>query len=178
MISSRNTGLLALLAVLGAPACAATPPSDTGEMPPEILLKGVGFRFFRGSELRAVGRAEKATFKKDTGDGTAQGVRARFLPSESRSELEIVTRELTGNVRTQQAVATGGVRLSETGGAAGVTRSARLDGLIRKAEGDDPVDVVGAGYRMHAESGFALDFATPGGLTLLGPVDTRIGGLR
>jgi len=104
-------------------------------------------------------------------------VRARFLASPDRSEIEVVTKELSGNIRTQQATARGGVRLAQTAGAAGITDSAKVDGTARLASGEDPVDVVGDGYRIHAERGFALDFNDPGKLSLLGPIETTLGGL-
>lgn len=158
--------------------CIARPPSDIGEAPPEILLEGVGFKFFRGTDLRAVGRASQATFLRDTGDGMAQNVRMRLLADPERPEIEIVTSNVTGNVRTQQATATGGVRAAEAGGAAGLTATARLDGVGRSATGDDPVDIAGAGYHVHADKGFLLNFAAPGGLALQGPVETRLGETR
>ncbi|MBI5545764.1 MAG: hypothetical protein HY901_17890 [Deltaproteobacteria bacterium] len=144
-------------------------------MPPEIQLEGVGLKFFRGNELRAIARAQHATFLRNTGDGTAQSVRMRLLPASGRGEIEIVAREIQGNVRRQEATAQGGVRLAETGGAAGVTEVARLFSHERRVTGDRPVDLVAGGSRIHAAAGFSLDISTPGALALEGPIDTTIG---
>jgi lipopolysaccharide export system protein LptC len=160
-------------------ACTAHPPADLGEAPPEIQLEGVGFKFFRGNELRAVGKAVRATFMRDTGDGTAQNVRMRILPSPERGEIDVSATQVAGSVRTEQADARGGVRIADANGAVGLTDSAHLDGPAHKATGEEPVSIVGPGYRMHARSGFWLDMSEPGALSLKGPIDTTItGGVR
>jgi hypothetical protein len=74
-------------------------------------------------------------------------------------------------------VAKGGVRVAEADGAAGVTSTAQLAGAEHHAWGEEPVDIVGEGYRIRAEHGFALDFSSPGNLELKGPIDTTVGGV-
>lgn len=158
--------------------CTPRPPAPQEETSPEIQLEGVGVRFFRGDELRAVARAAHATFRRGNSDLTAQTVRLRFLPTGERPEVEVCAREAEGNLKSQNAEAKGAVRIAETAGAAGVTEAASLDGKARRAAGTLPVDILGDGYRIRAEKGFALDFAAPGALSLQGPVDTTlVGGL-
>jgi hypothetical protein len=173
---------IGLWAIFGAlPACAGGPPVDLGEAPPEIQLEGVGFKFFRENELRAVGKASHATFMRDTGDGSAQSVRMRLLASADatdRSEVELAAREIHGNIRTQQVAAQGGVRIAEAGGAAGVTNTASLDGPAHLVTGKDPVDISGVGYHVHSDRGFRLDISGPGSLALSGPIDSTVGGWR
>jgi hypothetical protein len=103
----------------------------------------------------------------------------RFLAaSTDRSEVELSAREIHGNIRTQQVAAQGGVRIAEAGGAAGVTETASLDGPAHLVTGGDPVDITGAGWRVHAQRGFRLDIAGAGSLALSGPIDTVVGGGR
>jgi hypothetical protein len=154
------------------------PPPVQEETSPEIQLEGVGVRFFRGNELRAVARAAHATFRRGNGDLAAQSVRLRFLAASDRPEIEVAAREADGNLHSQEAQAKGGVRIAETAGAAGVTEAASLDAKARRVSGTLPVDLVGQGYRIRAEKGFVLDFSTPGALALQGPIDTTVGGLR
>jgi hypothetical protein len=159
--------------------CYARSSADLEESPPEIQLEGVGLRFFRGNELRAVGRAQRATFLRNTADGTAQAVKVHFLASQDRPEIDLVAREVRGNTRTQDAIASGGVRLSRADGAVGTTERAHLAGAQKRADGELPVDVVGEGYRVHAVSGFTMDISVPGSLALRGPVETHlVGGAR
>jgi len=167
-----------VLACVTGLCCASPTPGDFGEAPPEILLEGVGFKFFRENELRAVGKATQATFMRDTADGSAQSVRMRFLATTDRSEVELTAHEVHGNIRTQQAEATGGVRIAEAGGAIGTTESAKLDGPARRVTGEKPVDIVGAGFRVHGDNGLLMSIAEPGSLALKGPTDTILGGLR
>jgi len=158
-------------------ACTARPPSDLGDNPPEIQLEGVGVKYFRGNELRAVVRAQQATLRRGSGDLTAQSARLRFLAQSDRPEIEVAAREAQGNLNSQQVVARGGVRIAEAGGAAGVTEAAALDAKAHRVSGDQPVDLVGAGYRIRSQKGFVLDFSAPGALALEGPIDTTVGGL-
>ncbi|MGC4121855.1 MAG: hypothetical protein QM765_46205 [Myxococcales bacterium] len=158
--------------------CDVRPPPVQEESNPEIQLEGVGLRFFRGNELRAVGRAAQATFRRSNGDLTAQSVRLRFLAALDRPEVEVAAREATGNLYSHVADAKGGVRIAQTAGAAGATEAASLDGKAQRASGTLPVDIVDEVYRIHAATGFVLNLANPGSLLLHGPVQTTVGGLR
>lgn len=137
----------------------------------------MGVKYFHGSELRAVVRAAQATLRRSSGDVTAQSARLRFLSATDQPEIEVAAREAEGNLHSQLVKAKGGVRIAETGGAAGVTEAASLDAKARRATGSQPVDLVGAGYRIRSQQGFVLEFSAPGSLALEGPIDTTVGGL-
>jgi hypothetical protein len=139
-------------------------------------MGGVGFKFYRGNELRAVGRAHTVTFKRDTGAGTADSVSTRVLAAPGRQDVDIDARRAEGNIRSQEATASGGVHVVEAGGMSGATESARLDGRTRSSTGDEPVEIVGDGYRILSQHGFRLNLAPPGALELIGPTNTILGG--
>jgi hypothetical protein len=172
----KNFAITATCLLGCALAGCTAPPADTGATPPEIILEGVGFRFFRGSELRARGQANVATFRRDTGDVTAHRVRLVVDRDGQGDTVRFDAVSASGNVHTQLAAAAGGVHLADAQGTRGTTERARLDGKAGRVDGRDPVDVVGSGFRMHGENGFVLDLVGEDGLLLKGPVTTLVRG--
>jgi lipopolysaccharide export system protein LptC len=158
--------------------CAAKPPVDPGEAPPAIDLGGVGFRFWQGSTLQAVGQAKTAKFLRDTGDLQAHDFRLKVLRSSEEGDVDLEALTVDGNIHTLQAKAQGGVRVSDATGSTGQTARAHLDGRAHVATGDDPVDVTGPDYRIRASAGFQLGLVSPSQLALKGPIVTTIGGKR
>lgn len=165
-----------LAAALMAAGCSARPAVDAGVAPPEIVLEGVGFKFFRGSELRATGKANVATFRRDSGDVSAYRVKLNVRKAEGVQAVTLDAVSASGNVHTQLADAAGGVHLADSSDSRGTTERAHLDGKAGLVSGQDPVDVVGQGFRMHGENGFVLDLVRTDGLSLKGPVTTLVRG--
>jgi hypothetical protein len=158
------------------PACAASilflsgcnggaPPARPP--PPEVTLERVAFRAWRGPELRASGTADRATYRKDSGEVVAAGAHA-VVPRPGVPDLAVSAPELLGDLGARSWKARGGVVLTR-GDATARTPSARWtesDGIVR---GDEPVEVTGPSYRL-AGPAFTADPAT-------GDVEIR-GGVR
>ena len=160
-----------LIALAG---CAPPPLSTAGKAPPELELEGAGLRFFRGSELRAVGRSKAATFERETGDLTAQELNLRLVATASRADIDVRAALGKGNVRSQEADFSGAVKLSEAGAAVAITDRAHLVGREQLASGADPVDVFGTGYHVRANGGFRMEMTEPGHVELFGPTTTWV----
>ena len=174
MKSRTWTALGLALALAG---CTAQAPADTGKAPPELVLQGVGFKFFRGSELTTVGHARSASFRSDTGDLGANRVKLRFLrPPENDMILEAGT--ASGNIRTKQADAENGVLLVDAEGTTVRTTKSHIDGNTRLATATDPVEVTGAGFRSQASGGFALELGGSRTLVFHGPVTSTLEDMR
>ncbi|MFN7133367.1 MAG: hypothetical protein ACK4N5_14910, partial [Myxococcales bacterium] len=147
-----------------------------GESPPELILEGVGMRLYRGSELRAIGSAQQASFRQAEGDVTAERGELRVLDrsdaSREAAQTVVRARSVTGNLREQQADATGAVEIEDADGTRGATTRAHFDGVQKRASGSEPVSVVGRDERFttDAEGGFNLDLRKGGKLSFVGPV--------
>jgi hypothetical protein len=148
----------------------AQPPNEPE--PPELELQGVGFRFFRGEELRVVGRARAGTFRNDSSQVTAERVRLKFIRPDG--DLRVEAGSATGDLRSQLARASGGVRFFGADGTRAFTPRALIDGKEQRALGNDPAELVGNGLRSRSVYGFILDFAHPGALSFIGPTTTRL----
>ncbi len=168
----RSYGVPSLLIALA--GCAQQPTTAAGKAPPELELEGAGLRFFRGSELRAVGRAKAATFERETGDLRAQALDLRLVATASRTDVDLRAALGRGNVRSQEADFSGAVKLSQAGAVVAVTDRAHLAGREQLASGADPVDVFGSGYRVRADGGFRMEMAQPGHVELFGPTKTWV----
>jgi hypothetical protein len=140
--------------------------------PPEVTLENVTFRAWRGPELRASGTADRATYRKDSGEVVAVGAQAT-VPRPGVPDLAVAAPELQGDLGTRTWKARGGVVLTR-GDATARTPSARwaeADGMVR---GDEPVEVTGPGYRL-AGPAFTADPGT-GNLEVRGGVRLVAGG--
>jgi hypothetical protein len=171
MLLSLRTCTLPLLSALA--ACPAEPPPAAAGVGPELELEGVGLRFFRGSELRAVGRSRTAAMERESGELKAEEIRLRLLPTASRQEVAMSAASGAGNIRSQEAEFWGAVRVKQAGGPEGATERAHLFGREHRATGTQPVELAGEGYRVHAEGGFSMELSDPGKLDLAGPTLTR-----
>ncbi len=173
MITGRWLTFWAFLAAAG---CGGIPPADQGGAPPQLELSGVSFRFFRGSVLSAVGTAEVATFRQDTGDLEARRAHVRLLDAQQTGPSHLFAEVSRGNLRTRRGVAEGGVTARDQSGSQAVTERCEVDGRARTAQGDKPVEISGDGFRMSGPAGFTMDLAQGGALVLNGPVQTVLGG--
>lgn len=163
------------------PACAASilflsgcnggePPARPP--PPEVTLERVAFRAWRGPELRASGTADRATYRKDSGEVVAAGAHA-IVPRPGVPDLAVSAPELHGDLGARVWKARGGVVLTR-GDATARTPSARWaesDGIVR---GDEPVEVTGPSYRL-AGPAFTAD-PTTGNVEIRGGVRLVAGG--
>lgn len=164
-------------ALLLAAACTARAPADTGRGPPELVLEGVGFKFFRGSELTTIGHARAASFRSDTGDLATEKLKLRFLrPGEDDVILE--AGRTAGNVHTRQADAEKGVYLVDAQGTVARTERGHIDGTRREASGTDPVEVTGPSFRSQAAGGFTLELTGSRTLVFRGPVVSTLDDMK
>jgi len=148
---------LALLAACGAP------PKDEGPPPPEVTLRDVRLRSYRGSVLTAVGRSSSIAYERASADVVSgpgsldvfgnEGARAGVpLPPATR----IDTRAGRGNLLSRGIDLWGGVQLRTPTGLEGRTDQAHLDSPTMHAHGESPVEVQGPnGYWLRAQ-GFDL----------------------
>lgn len=166
----------ALAAILALGGCAAPTAPETGRAAPELVLQGVGFKFFRGSQLTTVGMARAASFRTDTGDASAEKTRTVFLRA-GEQEAVLLAGQMAGNVHTRQADAKGGVRILDAEGTVATTARAHLDGETHRASGSAPVEVTGKSFRSQA-SGFSLDLVGSRTLVFEGPVASQLDDLR
>ena len=171
-----STWTFALAALLAA-GCTARAPADTGRGPPELVLEGVGFKLFRGSELTTLGHARTASFRSDTGDMATEKVKLRFLrPGEDDVILE--AGRAAGNVHTKQADAEDGVYLVDTLGTVARTERGHIDGVSKQASGTDPVEVTGPSFRSQAAGGFTLELTGSRTLAFQGPVVSSLDDMK
>ena len=154
-------------------ASCSAPPIDTGAVPPELLLKVVGFRFFQGSTLKAIGSADRVSFRRETGDVDGDHVEIRFQGATAEDDVELFAVQAAGNVDRQQADGTRGVRLVDAQGTTGTTDAAHFDGVRELASGTAPIDVAGSGFVLTGAAGFELPLARGGILNVFGPVHAR-----
>jgi len=130
--------------------------------PPEVTLGTVRMQYFRGSQVSAVGSAERLTYHRHSADFVATNARMRFPGHADASRptpaqgLELRAPEVRGNLAAKQATGLGGVWLKSSSGLTGQTERAHFDGVTMEARGTEPVRIEGPGYRLDA-SAFALD---------------------
>jgi hypothetical protein len=124
-------------------------------VPPELTFEGFAFRVYRGPALTADGQADRASFRRDTSDLTAERLRVRFPGEADRPESRMSAARGTGNLDARRFEARGAVHAEQAGRVADteVARYSGQDGLVR---GDEPITVRGAGLTVTGP-GFALD---------------------
>ncbi len=116
--------------------CGASGTKEEDRLAPELRLEEVHFRVFRGAHLVARGSAARATYRRDTGDYTAEGVEA-FLAGDGQPS-RLTAPRAAGNPETRDLSASGGVRL-ERGQEVASSDEARYDPGDRLVHGDRPL---------------------------------------
>ena len=142
--------------------CGAT-PKDDGPEPPEVTLKDVRLRSYRGSVLTAVGRSTSMAYERSSADVLSGPGTLDVLTREATSLIgklppatRIETRAARGNLLSRGIDVWGGVRLRTPTGLRGSTETAHLDTLTMHASGTSPVEMQGPnGYWLRAQ-GFDL----------------------
>jgi hypothetical protein len=158
MRSIRSTPLL-LAAGL---ACGCLPgPGEVGPLVPEITMEGVSFRVDRGGSTRAVGEAERVTYRRDTTAVVAQGL-VLTMPG-ADGEVVVTAPSGRGNTTERRFEVSGGIRAARRGDLA-TTGSATFEPSVPgwssgRIEGREPLVVTGPGYRLDGR-GFTLDPGT------------------
>ncbi|MEI7704533.1 MAG: hypothetical protein WCK73_08020 [Deltaproteobacteria bacterium] len=140
--------------------------------PPEVSLEDVQARAWRGADLAASGTADRVVYRRDTGSVTATNAHVD-IPRPVPPDLSLSAPTLAGDLRSRVWKGEGGVVLTR-GDAVARTPSARFaesDGMVR---GDEPVEIVGPGYRMSGPA-FTADPRT-GDLRIRGGVRLRADG--
>jgi len=142
-------------------ACGA-PPGDEGPPPPEVTLRDVRLRSYRGSMLTAVGRSETVAYERASAD-VLTGPGSLDVLSREASALaglppatRIETRAGRGNLLSRGIDLWGGIQLRTPTGLEGRTEAAHLDSPTMHATGTRPVELHGPnGYWLEAQ-GFDL----------------------
>jgi hypothetical protein len=130
-------------------------------------MEVIQFRAYRGEDLSASGTASQATYRRNSGEIEAASARVT-LPGHGTPDLTVAAPVLVGDLAARTWSARGGVVL-ERGDATARTATARYAGADGIVRGDEPVEVVGPGFRLAGPS-FTADPAT-------GDVEIR-GGVR
>jgi lipopolysaccharide export system protein LptC len=122
---------------------------------PELKLQGVRFRVYRGSELRAFGKAERVSLRRDSSEiraGDLEAVLPRSTPA-----ARITAPEGQGFLSSRVFSASGGVTVTRGDDVARTERARYVPGPDGgRVLGDDPIVVEGPSYRL-AGTGFTLD---------------------
>lgn len=149
------SGLVALsgagLLVIG---CAERPSRETERVVPELVLEDLKFRVYRDVRLAARGTAQRAIYRRDTGDFGSEGIQITVEQARG-GRVDLSAPYGRGNSRSRTFFAWGGVKLVQKRTTA-ITEEAHYlpsDGLVR---GDHPITVRGPNYSL-AGPGFFLD---------------------
>jgi len=138
-----------LTVTLSAPlvGCGAPGTKEEDRLAPELRLEEVHFRVFRDARLAARGTAARATFRRDSGDYTAQEVEA-FLSGDGQASWSRLTApRAAGNPGTRDLVASGGVRFERDREVA-LSDEARYDPGDRLVHGDRPLLLQGRNWAL------------------------------
>jgi len=142
------------VSMLAGPGCRRAKPVEAQSVAPELKLEGVRFRVYRGNELRASGKAERASLRRDSTEVSAKDLEA-VLPR-SAPPVRITAPLGQGVMASRVFSASGGVTVSR-GDVVGRTERVRLvpgpDG--GRVVGEDPVVVEGPAYQLEG-TGFTL----------------------
>lgn len=153
--------LLAAFAV----GCAPREPVAPAPGNPGVELHGVTLHYFQGERVATLGTMAQLTYQRFTHDFVGTDSDLEFpRPAPGQKErvalygFRIRSPILRGNIRTRRSTAIGGVKFLADNGTVGTTARAVFDGIARRAEGSDPVEVVGSTYTINAGNfSFHLD---------------------
>src|SRR5688500_16018376 len=87
----------------GIQGCKAVKPQEVERVKPELRFEGLRYHVYRGPLLKATGQAERAAFRRDTSDVTAEKMMGNFPASEegagTRAGLSVKSARGEGNLR-------------------------------------------------------------------------------
>lgn len=149
-------GTIATAALLAA-GCAPKTPEEAVRVAPEIALKDVQLRLYRGPRLSASGTAAQVAFERQTGAIVATSAAARFPRASGESGGESGTARadrVEGTLSSRRFVATGRVALADGEGRTADTEEARYEpapGGDGRLFGGLPVRVRSAGLDLSGQ---------------------------
>lgn len=152
--------VLALLALLVLVGCARPPPEQRDTFPPDITLRGVTVRDYRGSELRVLATMSQVELYRACGTpGDLRALDASItLPGEG---AQLFAPVVTGNAFTAHLEGSGGVRYLGKDGTRASAPAATFDralGAAGQAFSDAGVRIDNPRVELEA-AGFVLDVA-------------------
>ncbi len=151
MVARFAGGLLAVALLSPTVGCGARGAQEEDRLAPELRLEDVHFRVFRGAQLAARGTAVRATYRRDSGDYTAEGVET-FLAGDGQPGWSRLTApRAAGNPGTKDLAASGGVRF-ESGPEVALSDEARYDPRDRWVHGDRPLVLRGRSWALEGPS--------------------------
>ena len=118
--------------------CGAPATGEESRLAPELRLEEVHFRVFRDARLVARGTAAGATYRRDSGDYSAEGVEAFLSGDRQGSWSRLTAPRAAGNPGTKDLMASGGVRFERDGETA-LSDEARYEPGDRLVHGDRPL---------------------------------------
>ncbi len=176
-MKSRSYKIFAAFMPILAASCAEDPgaPNVTGEAPPELILSGVTYRYYEGSDLKVSGNAREVTYRTSNGAMTADRLFALFHGSGGEQDaIEATATEVQGNMLLRWADASGGVQMNDINGTRAVTDKASYDAGGQRIFSESPVDVTGKGLTAVARSGFLLPLKGDRVLHFQGPIESTV----
>lgn len=173
MTSTRLIAIAVVAAALTALSCAGevVAPAE-GEPPPELVLEGITYRYYEGSQLTVSGTARTATYRNATGALTADALFAH-LHDEAKGAVEARANRVLGNLLLKWADAESGVDMLDVNGTRAMTERASFDARKQRFFGETPVNVHGEGFQATAGSGFSLALKADRVLHFQGPIASQ-----
>jgi len=152
----RGATFLILILTTG---CRPVGPADGRQVIPELTLDGVQFQVDRRGVTTATGQAERLTYRRDTTDVVAIDLAMDLVTVDG--PVQVTAPAGSGRLSDHRFRVTGGIRATRGGDVAttpSATSSPGPDGRIG-IHGDEPVQVVGAGYLLTG-TGFDVEPGT------------------
>jgi lipopolysaccharide export system protein LptC len=125
------------------------------EVPPGIAFEDLQFRSYRGADLVVSGQADRASYRRDNGQLTAEQITARFPGRGGEPEAVVEARAGTGSLKSSQFQLYGGVT-AWRGTMVARTPEASFDRAVGLLQGEGPVSIEGPGYSLEG-AGFTYD---------------------
>jgi hypothetical protein len=143
-----RAGVVVAGALIG---CGPIRGQEAEQMTPQLVFEDFRFHVYRGSDLRATGRAREVGYRRDTADVTARDIELYMPQMGTNPAFNLKSGQGEGNARRQEFLAGGGLQLTTVDGQVVETAEARYleaEGLIR---GDHPVFIRGPSFGLRGD---------------------------
>lgn len=165
-----------MLGVVGALAACARPSTGEGtpsveSAPPDLELKGVTLRSWRGPKLKVVATAQAMTVDRASHRFVAHGAEATLV----EPKIVVAAPTVEGDAQAKELQGSRGVQLTGPNELRGTSESARFDGALGRngqASSAVPVEVASPNARVSAQ-GFTFDVAEQR-CDFVGPVSSSL----